>query len=178
MLKTILPVVYYSNINKHTNPSRAEMLKTTLIVVYCSNINKPTNPPRTEMLKTILLVIYCSNINKHANPPRVEMLKSIFLVVWTGLNWLLPVFFISLGPVALRTGCNWLQPLWWTDMDRSYVVSVRLPKIWPTKKPVQSGCLKILMKKQDWTGLLNSNCIRFLWQDRMFVGCWDWTAAG
>ena len=84
-----------------------------LIVVYCSNINKHTNPPRAEMLKTILLVVYCSNINEHANPPRVEMLKSIFLVVWTGLNWLLPVFYQS------WTGCleDWLQLVATTMVD-------------------------------------------------------------
>ena len=42
-------------------------------------------------------------------------------------------------------------------MDQSYAVSVRLPTIWATKKPVQSGCLQNLMKRPDRTRLLNTN---------------------
>ena len=69
---------------------------------------------------------------------------------------------VSLSYTGLLLVSDWLQPLWWTDMDQSWAVSVRLPQILEMKRPVAVRLPQNWGKRLDWTGLLNTMRRRFM----------------
>ena len=64
---------------------------------------------------------------------------------------------VSLCYTGLLSVSDRLQPLWWTDMDQSWAVSVRLPQILEMKRPVAVWLPQNWGKRPDRTGLLNTN---------------------